>query len=61
MKPKHKDYYLGLIRRRDRLKERLVDYKGNPDPTKRELASLNWAIDLVEYLDREGILEEVAR
>lgn len=62
MRSNHEKHYQSLVRRRDRLKERLADYEGsNPDPTKRELASLSWVIDLVEHLDREGILEDVAR
>ena len=58
---KHKKHYETLKRRRDRLHERLSeDFVGNSEPTKREMAALSWAISIVEALDRQDILWQVA-
>lgn len=62
MKSRHQEHYDNLVRRRDHLAERLLDYEGgNPEPTRRELSTMRWVVDLIGYLDREGILEDVAR
>jgi len=49
-----------LKRRQRRLEERLAgNFRGDPEPTKRELSALRWAIRVIENCDAADILKEV--
>ena len=56
----NRKHYETLIRRRDWLKLRLgPDFIGNPEPTKRELSAMQWAIAIIDELERQDLLKEV--
>lgn len=62
VRERHASHLNTLVRRRDRLSERLDEYRpdGNPEPTLREMRATAWAIKIIEELDRQGLLEDVA-
>lgn len=61
MTSRERKHYETLVRRRDRLQSRLgPSFIGNPEPTKRELRAINWAIWIVEELDRQDLLWQVS-
>lgn len=62
MNAKQKKHMQNLLRRRARLVERITGYRhdGNPEPARRELSALNYAIRVIENCDAAGILDDVS-
>ncbi len=50
-----------LVRRRDRLAERLKTYDadGDPDRTKEELAAIKWALQVLYAAEQEKVLRDL--
>ena len=60
MNARQRKHYDSLLRRRDRLVQRLGEnYIGNPEATRRELAAVRFALRVIEGCDRAAILDEV--
>ena len=56
---KHRD---AIQRRINRLEGRLASWDhGNPEPTKRELSSLNYVTRLLDAVEAEGVLDDLAQ
>lgn len=62
MNAKQRKNLQNLQRRRDRLVERVSEYRkdGNPEPARRELSALNYAIRVIENCEAAGILDDVS-
>ena len=62
MSPSNRKKHLAsLERRRTRLEDRLAGaYIGDPEPTRRELSTVNWAIRVIEAAEETGMLDDLA-